>query len=75
MILGKVMIQGTSCKCDVCGYPWVSIADREPDMCRNRYCRSREWNGKKQKRRPAPKPKIILPKPQRIRNDDSDEDF
>jgi hypothetical protein len=73
MILGDVLIPGKSLRCDVCKYTWASIASRLPDACANPDCRSREWNGKKKKRRPAPKPKIVLPKPQRIKTEDFDE--
>ena len=85
MILGDVMIPGKSLQCDECGWPdvegrkhikpWVSIASKMPDACPNRDCRSREWNGKKQKRKPAPKPKINLPKPQRIKTEEFDDEF
>jgi hypothetical protein len=67
MILGDCLIPGKSLQCDVCKHPWVSIASRLPTNCANLDCRSREWNGKKKKRRPAPKPRIELPKPKRIK--------
>jgi hypothetical protein len=75
MILGDVMVPGKKLQCDACGFPWVSISSRLPDCCPNRDCRSREWNGKKQKRKPTPKPRIVLPKPQRIRTEDVDDEF
>lgn len=85
MILGDVLVPGKSLKCDACGWPdvegrkhpkpWVSIGDRLPDACPNRKCRSREWDGKKKKRKPAVKPKITLPKPNRIRTQEIDDEF
>jgi hypothetical protein len=75
MILGDVMVPGKKLQCDACKYIFVSIASRLPDCCPNRDCRSREWNGKKQKRKPTPKPRIVLPKPQRIRTDEYDDEF
>ena len=75
MILGDVLVPGKSLQCDACGFPWVSIASRLPDCCPNRDCRSREWNGKKKKRKPAPNPKIVLPKPNRIRTEEIDSEF
>lgn len=73
MILGDVMVPGKSLQCDVCKIEWVSIASRLPNACPNRDCRSREWNGKKQKRKPEPKPRIELPKPKRIKEEIDDE--
>ena len=75
MILGDVMVPGKHLKCDVCLLPWVSIASELPKFCPNRDCRSRQWNGKKQKRKPARLPSVELPKPQRIRTVDEDTDF
>ena len=75
MILGDVIVPGKSLKCDACSFTWVSIASRLPDACPNRDCRSREWNGKKKKRKPALKPRIELPKPKRIRTEELDADF
>ena len=74
MILGDVMVPGKSLRCDACMVEWVSIASRLPDACPNRECRSREWNGVKQKRTPAPKPKIEieLPKPRRTKQGEDD---
>jgi hypothetical protein len=74
MILGDVMVPGKSLQCDACKYIFVSIANRLPDACPNRKCRSREWNGHKVKRKPAPKPKIELPRPNRIKQGE-DEDY
>jgi hypothetical protein len=73
MILGTITVKAKSLQCDVCGYPvgherpWHSIGVRLPEQCPNRYCRSREWNGKKKKRKPASGPKITLPKPVKVR--------
>jgi ribosomal protein L37E len=75
MILGKVNMLANHYQCDLCVYDWYSIAKRLPDCCPNRDCRSREWNGKKQKRRPTPKPRIELPKPNRIRTDEYDDEI
>ena len=67
MILGDVLVPGKSLRCDQCQYSWVSIANELPIYCPNRDCRSREWNGKKKKRKPARQPKIELPKPTKVR--------
>ena len=74
MILGDVMVPGKSYACDVCKYPWVSISNRLPDACPNRECRSREWNGKKTKRKPARGLAIEFPKPKKIKKGE-DEDY
>lgn len=73
MILGDVSILAKHLRCDLCLRDWYSIASRLPDACPNRDCRSREWNGVKKKRKPALKPKIILPKPKRIKQRGDDE--
>jgi hypothetical protein len=75
MILGNVMVPGKSYACDVCGYPWVSIARRKPEFCPNRDCRSREWDGRKTKRKPVRQPSIALPKPIKIRTANEDLEF
>jgi ribosomal protein L37E len=75
MILGQVNMLANHYQCNLCDYDWYSIAKRIPDSCPNRDCRSREWNGKKKKRIPAPKPKIELPKPTRKRIEDVDDEF
>jgi hypothetical protein len=72
MILGDVMVPGKSLRCDVCGYPWISVAVKLPTHCQNRECRSREWNGKKQRVRPT---RIELPKQTKVRNEDAETDF
>ncbi len=73
MILGDVMVPGKKYACDACGYKWVSIASRLPECCPNRECRSREWNGKKTKRKPKRAPAIVLPKPIKTRGVDEEE--
>lgn len=75
MILGDVMVPGKSLQCDACGFKWVSIASRLPACCPNRDCRSREWNGKKIKRKPKRGPAIELPKPKRVKGADEEFDF
>lgn len=72
MILGDVLVPGKSLQCDACKIQWVSIASKLPDACPNRECRSREWNGVKKKRKPAPKPKIVLPSPRRMKTGEDD---
>jgi hypothetical protein len=37
------------CTCDKCGYAWVVLGRTPPANCANKDCRSREWNGKKQR--------------------------
>ena len=75
MILGDVMVPGKHLKCDVCAYKWYSISARLPDCCANPDCRSREWNGKKQKRRPRRLPSVALPKPTKTRWVEEETDF
>ncbi|HEX5426574.1 MAG TPA: hypothetical protein VFW94_23705 [Candidatus Acidoferrales bacterium] len=50
-------------ECQHRGIPWIFVGVDPPVICR--YCRSREWNGKK-----SPQPKragVKLPKPKRVR--------
>jgi hypothetical protein len=75
MILGEVSMLAKHLRCNVCLREWYSIASRLPECCPNRECRSREWNGVKKKRIPAPKPRINLPKPQRIKTEEFDDEF
>jgi hypothetical protein len=80
MILGDVQVPGKHLQCDQCRFDWISIAKDLPDFCPNRECRSREWNGKKTKRKPARQPAIQLPSPRKVRKsefcqDDTDTDF
>jgi len=72
MILGEVQMPAKHLQCEECAYDWYSIAKRLPDSCANPKCRSRQWNGVKKKRKPAPKPKITLPKPNRIWTEEID---
>ena len=65
-MIQEVSIKATNCICNICHYQWVSIAATLPDTCRNRDCRSREWNGKKKRVRKA-KTRIELPKPTKVR--------
>lgn len=59
-------IPAIACTCEMCHHQWHSIARKIPECCANLKCRSREWNGKKQ-RTAKPKVKIELPKPERTR--------
>ena len=70
-MIRKVQIEANACECNICHYQWISIASEVPDTCRNKECRSREWNGKK-KRSSA---RIRLPKPTKIRHEDEEMDF
>jgi hypothetical protein len=72
-MITNVTIPARYCVCDLCGYDWHSIAALPPTHCQNRACRSREWNGKKTKRVPAPKPQVVLPKPIKVRGGNEDE--
>ena len=73
MILGEVKLLAKHLKCDLCLQDWYSIAAKLPTNCPNRDCRSREWNGKKTKRKPLRGPAITLPKPNRIKQEMDDE--
>lgn len=81
-MITNVTVPARLCRCEallsngsVCGYEWISLATRNvPTHCQNRECRSREWNGVKPKHVPAPKPAVILPKPNRVRGG-NDDDF
>lgn len=54
------------CVCEKCGHDWHSLAaKRDPTECPK--CGSREWNGKKVKRKPQAKEKFALPKPIQVR--------
>ena len=72
MILGEVKVPGKSLECEVCHYRWVSIASDLPESCRNRECRSREWNGPKKRVRPT---RIELPKPKRTWGEEDEETY
>jgi hypothetical protein len=80
-MITSVNIPGRFCQCEAllkdgtpCGYEWFSIAFRIPSHCQNRECRSREWNGKKERKVPEAKPVVILPKPVKVRKGE-DYDF
>jgi len=79
-MITNITVPARLCKCEAmlksgqpCLYEWVSIAERVPSHCQNRECRSREWNGKKEKRAPAPKPQVILPKLVKVRGGNEDD--
>lgn len=72
-MIRDITIPAKECSCSACGYTWISISTRIPESCRNRDCRSREWNGKKIKRKPERGPKVKLPKPVRVRGGNDDE--
>lgn len=67
MILRDVMVSGKELQCDICRYVWVSISRELPEWCPNRDCRSREWNGRKTRRKPSLE-RIQLPKPPKVRS-------
>ena len=80
-MITSVNIPGRFCQCEAllkdgtpCGYEWFSIAARIPSHCQNRECRSREWNGKKERKVPEAKPVVVLPKPVKVRKGE-DYDF
>lgn len=79
-MIKEVTIPARLCKCEAllkngqpCDYEWISIATLVPVNCQNRECRSREWNGKKEKKVPSPKPQVILPKPVKVRGGNEDD--
>lgn len=61
-MISDITIQAKLCRCEKCGHSWVSMSNRPPRHCRNRKCRSREWNGKKQEVR-SHRNEIKLPAP------------
>ena len=69
-MIQKIEIIVNDNTCDVCGYNWTSLAQNIPIFCPNKKCRSREWNGKKQ-RKPQPA-RAVLPKPKRVRMGDDE---
>lgn len=73
-MIKDVTIPARLCRCEICLYEWLSIAVQVPVNCQNRECRSREWNGIKERKPPAPKPSVILPKPTKVRGG-NDDDF
>ena len=74
-MIRNVTIPARYCVCDVCSYDWHSIAERIPSHCQNRKCRSREWNGKKERKVPEAKPKVILPKVVKVKGGEDDFEF
>lgn len=54
-----IQLTAYACKCNICGYEWVSNTD--PQCCQNRKCRSKLWDGRKKRshvkeiRLPAPR--------------------
>jgi hypothetical protein len=81
-MITSVNIPGRFCQCEAllkdgtpCGYEWFSIAFRIPSHCQNRECRSREWNGKKERKVPEKKPQVVLPKPRKVRQVDDGDGF
>lgn len=73
-MIQNVTIPARYCVCDLCAYDWHSISRTIPTHCQNRECRSREWNGVKEKKIPERKPVVLLPKAHKVRggNDDAD---
>jgi hypothetical protein len=74
----EVQVSAWQCICELAdcprkGKPWLSLATRPPSKCPT--CRSREWDGAKQKRKPARKPRVDLPKPPKRRRRDDDTEF
>lgn len=74
-MITNVTIPARLCRCEICFYEWISIAERVPVNCQNRECRSREWNGKKPKYAPKPKPVLVLPKVVKVRRTEEEEEF
>ena len=72
MILGDVLVQGKSLRCDMCGRDWISISQDLPEACPNRDCRSREWNGPKKRTKPT---RIELPKPTKVQQGEDEYEF
>ena len=70
MILREVMVPGKELQCNLCSHKWISTDQGLPDICPNRECRSRQWNGSK-KRAKA----IELPKPTRVREQGEEEGY
>jgi hypothetical protein len=61
-MIRDITIPAKHCVCDLCGYRWVSTAAEPPKWCGNPKCRSREWNGKKQR---SHRMEITLPAPRK----------
>jgi hypothetical protein len=75
-MITNVTVPALLCLCDVCSHEWVSVAfTKRPSHCANPECRSREWNGKKQRKAPEKKPVIVMPPPVKIRGGTDDGDW
>lgn len=72
MILRDVMVPGKELKCEKCQKIWICLSPDLPEFCTNRDCRSREWNGKKKRRKPTDE-RIQIPKPSRVRSQDEEQ--
>ena len=75
-MIKSVTIPARLAHCEVCSYSWITLLEppRLPSHCQNRECRSREWNGKKERKVPEAKPVVVLPKPVKVRKGE-DYDF
>jgi hypothetical protein len=82
-MITDVTVPARLCQCEAllkdgtpCAYSWITLLapPRLPSTCQNRECRSREWNGKKERKMPEAKPVVILPKPKKVRKGE-DYDF
>jgi hypothetical protein len=80
-MIKDITIPARLCTCEAllkdgtpCSYFWITLLapPRLPSTCQNRECRSREWNGVKE-RRVEKKPVVILPKPNKVRKGDEDD--
>jgi hypothetical protein len=74
----RTQVECWLCICEVQGCvrqrkPWFSLGVRPPSVCPT--CRSREWDGPKVKRKPARGPRVKLPKPTKIKQQDEEEFF
>lgn len=65
-MIRNTRIPAKDCTCEQCSHNWCSIAKKIPEACPNPVCRSREWNGIKQ-RIVKPSVRIELPRPKRVR--------
>jgi len=76
-MIEKIQIMAYRCVCErpECpskGTPWIYPYAEPPTICR--YCRSREWNGKKVPVKHE-RPKVpVIPKPVRVRAADREEE-
>lgn len=48
-MITDIQITVKACQCNVCGYRWISLTAKPPESCRNLDCRSRQWDGKRQR--------------------------